>query len=283
VVAAFREGLAQGGFREGQNMVIAFRWAEGRYDSLRHLATDLTDLRVGVFVAAGGLPAVVSAMEATKTVPIIFTAVSDPVQLGFVESFNRPGGNVTGISLFNNSLVGKRIGLLHEFASKTEVAAMLVNPTSAILADDRESYLTAAQSLGLTLHILNASTERELNAAFATLKQLHVGALVIQGEPFFDSRRHTLVELAAHETVPAIYAWREYVEAGGLMSYGTSITDNYRQAGVYAARVLKGEKPTELPVIRPTKFELVINLKTAKALGLEVPPTLLARADEVIE
>jgi putative ABC transport system substrate-binding protein len=283
VVAAFRRGLNEAGFVEGQNTLIAFRWADGTYDHLPALAADLIGLRVAVLVAAGGTPSLMTAKAATTTIPIVFTAVNDPVQLGFVSSFNRPGGNITGISLFNNALLAKRIGLLHEVVPTAAVIAMLRNPNSPVVDDDLKSVLATAQSLGLTVQVLNASTERDLDAAFEAMMRLHVGALVVQGEPFFDSRRDHIVELAAREGIPTIYAWREYALAGGLISYGTSITDNYRQAGVYTGRILKGEKPAELPIVRPTKFEMLINLKTAKALGLEIPPTLLARADEVIE
>ena len=283
MVAAFRRGLSEAGFVEGQNTVIAFRWAEGAYDRLPALAADLISLRVDVLVAAGGTPSLIAAKAATTTIPIVFTAVIDPVQLGFVPSFNRPGGNVTGISLFNNALLAKRVGLLHEVAPTAAMIAMLRNPNSPVVEDDMTSVLATAQSLGLAVELLNASTERDLDAAFEAMVRLHVGALVVQGEPFFDSRRDHIVELAAREGIPAIYAWREYAIAGGLISYGTSITDNYRQAGVYTGRILKGEKPAELPVVRPTKFEMLVNLKTAKALGLEISPSLLARADEVIE
>jgi putative tryptophan/tyrosine transport system substrate-binding protein len=283
VVAAFRRGLSEAGFVEGQNTVIAFRWAEGAYDRLPALAADLISLRVAVLVAAGGTPSLTAAKAATATIPIVFTAVIDPVQLGFVPSFNRPGGNVTGISLFNNALLAKRVGLLHELAPTVARIAMLRNPNSPVVEDDMKSVLATAQSLGLTVEVLNASTEHDLDAAFEAMARLHVGALVVQGEPFFDSRRDHIVELTARRATPAIYAWREYALAGGLMSYGTSITDNYRQAGIYTGRILKGEKPAELPIVRPTKFDLVVNLKTAKTLGLQIPDKLLMLADEVIE
>jgi putative tryptophan/tyrosine transport system substrate-binding protein len=236
-----------------------------------------------VLVAAGGTPSLVAARASSSTVPIVFTAVNDPVQLGFVTSFNRPGGNITGISLFNNTLFTKRIGLLHELVPMAAVMAMIVNPDSPILEEDLKPVLATAQALGLTLHVMNASTERDLDAAFDAVPRLRVGALALQGEPFFDSRRDRIVELAERQAIPVIYAWREYVVAGGLISYGTHLIDNYRQAGIYVGRVLKGEKPAEMPIIRPIKFDLVINLKTAKALGLIIPPTLLSTADEVIE
>jgi putative tryptophan/tyrosine transport system substrate-binding protein len=250
VVAAFRRGLSEAGFVEGRNTVIAFRWAEGAYDRLPALAGDLISLRVAVFVAAGGTPSLITAKAATTTIPIVFTAVNDPVQLGFVPSFNRPGGNVTGISLFNNSLLAKRIGLLHEVAPTAAMIAMLRNPNSPVVEDDMKSVLATAQSLGLTVEVLNANTERDLNAAFEAMARLPVGALVVQGEPFFDSRRDHIVELAARQATPAIYAWREYALAGGLMSYGTSITDNYRQAGVYRLSLGRAVKSRRRPPLR---------------------------------
>jgi putative tryptophan/tyrosine transport system substrate-binding protein len=213
VVAAFSAGLSEAGFVEGQNTVIAFRWAEGAYDRLPALAADLISLRVAVLVAAGGTPSLIAAEAATTTIPIVFTAVIDPVQLGFVPSFNRPGGNVTGISLFNNALLAKRVGLLHEVAPTASMIAMLRNPNSPVVEDDMKSVLATAQSLGLTVEVLNASTERDLDAAFEARAGLHVGALVVQGEPFFDSRRDHIVELAARQASPAIYAWREYALA----------------------------------------------------------------------
>jgi ABC-type uncharacterized transport system substrate-binding protein len=282
-VAAFGRGLAEAGFAEGRNAVIAFRWAEGHYERLPALAADLITSRANILVAAGGTPSLLAATAATPSIPIVFTAVADPVRLGFVASFNRPGGNITGISLFNNILSMKRIGLLHELVPMADVVAMLINPKSPILEEDFEPVQETARSLGLTIHVLNASTDRDLDVVFDALPRLRIRGLALQGEPFFDSRRHRIIELAERQAIPTIYAWREYVAAGGLMSYGTNLTDNYRQAGIYVGRVLKGESPAEMPIVRPTKFELVINLKTAKALGLEVPPSLLARADEVIE
>jgi putative ABC transport system substrate-binding protein len=282
-VAAFGRGLAEAGFAEGRNAVIAFRWAEGHYERLPALAADLITSRANILVAAGGTPSLLAATAATSSIPIVFTAVADPVRLGFVASFNRPGGNITGISLFNNILSMKRIGLLHELVPMADVVAMLINPKSPILEEDFEPVQETARSLGLTIHVLNASTDRDLDVVFDALPRLRIRGLALQGEPFFDSRRHRIIELAERQAIPTIYAWREYVAAGGLMSYGTNLTDNYRQAGIYVGRVLKGESPAEMPIVRPTKFELVINLKTAKALGLDVPPTLLARADEVIE
>ena len=282
-VAAFGRGLAEAGFAEGRNAVIAFRWAEGHYERLPALAADLITSRANILVAAGGTPSLLAATAATSSIPIVFTAVADPVRLGFVASFNRPGGNITGISLFNNILSMKRIGLLHELVPMADVVAMLINPKSPILEEDFEPVQETARSLGLTIHVLNASTDRDLDVVFDALPRLRIRGLALQGEPFFDSRRHRIIELAERQAIPTIYAWREYVAAGGLMSYGTNLTDNYRQAGIYVGRVLKGESPAEMPIVRPTKFELVINLKTAKALGLEIPRQVLAIADEVIE
>jgi putative tryptophan/tyrosine transport system substrate-binding protein len=282
-VAAFRRGLREAGFVEGQNAIIAFRWAEGHYERLSALSTDLISLRAAVIVAAGGTPPVLAVRAANSNIPLVFTAVADPVQLGFVASFNRPGGNITGISLFNNSLSEKRVGLLHELIPAATIVALLINPKSPILEEDFSPVHATARSLGIMVHVLNASTDDELNSVFEALPRLGVRALALQGEPFFDIRRDRIIGLAKRLNMPAIYAWREYVQAGGLMSYGTNLIDNYRHAGVYVGRILKGEKPAELPIVRPTKFEFAINLQTARTLGLEVPPTLLARADEVIE
>jgi ABC-type uncharacterized transport system substrate-binding protein len=283
VVAAFRRGLSEVGFVEGQNCLIAFRWAEGRYDQLPTLATELVGLRVAVLFTAGGSPPALAAKAATSTIPIVFSAMSDPVGFGLVASLNRPGGNITGMSAFNLALAGKRLELLKELIPTAAVIGYLVNPASPTAEAESTDARTAARGLGIDLHVLNASTEPDLDAAFASLVQLHVNAVVVAGEPYFDSQRHRLVALSARHAVPASYAWREYVAAGGLMSYGTSLTDSYRQAGTYVGRILKNEKPADLPVIQPTKFELAINLKTAKTLGLDVPPSLLATADEVIE
>jgi putative ABC transport system substrate-binding protein len=236
-VAAFGRGLAEAGFAEGRNAVIAFRWAEGHYERLPALAADLITSRANILVAAGGTPSLLAATAATSSIPIVFTAVADPVRLGFVASFNRPGGNITGISLFNNILSMKRIGLLHELVPMADVVAMLINPKSPILEEDFEPVQETARSLGLTIHVLNASTDRDLDVVFDALPRLRIRGLALQGEPFFDSRRHRIIELAERQAIPTIYAWREYVAAGGLMSYGTNLTDNYRQAGIYVGRV----------------------------------------------
>jgi ABC-type uncharacterized transport system substrate-binding protein len=283
VVAAFRRGLGEAGFVEGQNLVIAFRWAEGRYDRLPALAAELVNLRVAVLFAAGGPPSALAAKEATSMIPVVFSAVIDPIRLGLVPSLNRPGGNVTGMSFLNSELVAKSAQLLKEAVPAAVVIAFLVNPSGP----DAEIYVkeapAAARALGIQSPVLNASTEHDLDEAFASLRKLDAGGLVVPAEPFFDSQRERIVSLAAQHAVPMISSLREYVMAGGLMSYGPSLPDSYRRAGIYVGRVLKGEKPHDLPVMQPTKFELVLNLKTAKALHLEFPDKLIALADEVVE
>jgi putative tryptophan/tyrosine transport system substrate-binding protein len=283
VVAAFRQGLTETGFVEGQNLAIAFRWAEGRYDRLPALAAELVGLRVAVLYAAGGPPAALAAKAATAAIPIVFSADSDPVGLGLVASLNRPGGNVTGMSLFASDLWAKNVELLKELVPTASVMAYLVNPSSPNVANYLKGAAEAASALGIDIHLLNASTEHELDEAFASLAKLRAGGLIVPNEPFLDSQRERITALATRYAVPALYNLREYVVAGGLASYGPSLPDSYRRAAMYAGRILKGEKPADLPVQVPTKFEFVINLKTAKTLGLIVPPTLLARADEVIE
>ena len=282
LITAFHQGLEEAGFVEGQNLAIIFRWAEGHYDRLRGLAVELVDLRVAVILAAGGSPSALAAKVATSAVPIVFSAVSAPVQLGLVASLNRPGGNLTGIGMFGSELWAKNVELLKELVPSLAVTAYLMNPSSP----SAKIYAEAAAEVsaqGLQVHVLNASTERELQEAFAALIRLKAGGLIVPNEPFFDSQRHRIVELAARDAMPAIYGVREYVVDGGLLSYGASIPNSYRQAGIYIGRILNGEKPADLPVQQPTKFDLVINLKTAKTLGLKVPPTLITLADEVIE
>ena len=283
VVAAFRDGLREQGFVEGQNLTIAFRWAEGHYDRLPALAAELVALRVALLFAAGGPPSALAAKRATSTVPIVFSAASDPVRLGLVASLSRPGANITGMSTLTTPLGAKGIELLKELLPKASVIGYLVNPSNPSGKLETGEADAAADALGVRLRPFNASTLAELDSAFANLGKMRVDALVVAGEPFFDSQRDKIVGLAAKYGIPASYAWRENVVAGGLMSYGASLADSYRQAGVYAGRILKGEKPADLPVMQPAKFELVLNLRTARALNITIPQSLLLRADEVIK
>ena len=282
-VDAFRRGLGEKGYVEGKNVAIEYRWAENQYDRLPALAADLVRRQVAVIVATGGAPTARAAKAATATIPIVFTAGSDPVQDGLVDSLNRPGGNVTGVSFLTDALGAKRLGQLREIIPRTATVAVLINPQGPDAQNQLKDVPAAAQSIGQSIHIVNASTQDEVDAAFATISKLQAGGLLVGADPFFNDRRHQIVALAARPSFPAIYELREFVVAGGLMSYGASITDAYRQAGVYAGRILKGEKPSDIPVIQSTKFEFVINLKTAKSLGLQIHPQLLATADEVIE
>jgi len=281
-LAAFRQGLSEAGYVEGQNLAVEYRWAEGRYDRLSELAADLVSRKVDVIVTGSTLSAR-AAKNATSTTPVVFTMVSDPVGAGFVASLPRPGGNLTGFSDIAIELEPKRVELLSELVPQAGVIALLVNPkfpaAERIIEDARE----AARAKGLQLQILKAGTESEIDAAFPSVIQLQAGGLVIGTDPFFFNRREQLVSLAARHSVPAIYELREFAAAGGLISYGTSLTAAYRQVGGYVRKILNGTKPADLPVQQPTTFELVVNLKTAKALGLTVPPSVLARADEVIE
>jgi putative ABC transport system substrate-binding protein len=279
--AAFRLGLSETGYVEGRNVLVEYRWAEGHYDRLPTLAADLVRRQVAVISANSA--AAVAAKAATTTIPIVFTTAGDPVKLGFVASLNRPGGNLTGATTISLEVGAKRMELLHEVASAATVVAVLVNPTSPIAKDFSTDMQVAAEALGLQVHILHASSERDFDAVFATLVQLRVGGLVIGSDSFFTSRSEQLAALALRHAVPAMYQYREFAAAGGLLSYGANITDNYRLAGVYAGRILKGERPADLPVQQSTKIEFFINLKTAKTLGLTVPNTLLVAADEVIE
>jgi ABC-type uncharacterized transport system substrate-binding protein len=281
-VAAFRRGLRQIGFVEGQNVVIAFRWAEGHYDRLTSLANDLVESRVAAIFAAGGLPSALAAKAASSTIPIIFLA-SEPVRQGLVSNLSRPEGNVTGIANLVPDLASKSVETLKMMLPSVATIAYLVNPSNPVSLAGSVEALRAADALGIRATVLNASTTRDIDDAFTQLSKLGIRALVVMGEPFFDSQRENLVELSNRHSIAGCYPWREYVLAGGLMSYGSNLIDSYRQAGIYAGRVLRGEKPSELPVMLPTKFELVINLQTAKRLGIEVPPALLVIADEVIE
>ena len=283
VEAAFRQGLKESGYAEGQNVHIAFRWAEGRYDRLPALLASLVDIRVAVIAAAGGQAVPLAAKAATSTIPIVFVSGEDPVKLGLVASLNRPGGSATGVSMFLSEMEAKRLALLHELVPTGTITGVIVNPSSPSIDTQLREINSAARALGRQIQIVNATNERELDAAFVSLAQSKVGALLIASNAYFTSRRDQIVALAAQRAIPAIYDQREFPMAGGLMSYGTNLSDSYRLMGVYTGKILKGEKPTDLPVQQSTKFELVINLKTAKALGLDVPPALSARADEVIE
>jgi ABC-type uncharacterized transport system substrate-binding protein len=282
-VAKFRQGLAQVGYVENQNVAIEYRWAENRYERLPALATDLVGRQVAVIAALGGPVTALAVKAATKTVPFVFITGVDPVKLGLVASFARPGGNATGLNIFITAVEAKRLGLLRELVPTAARIAVIVNPNSPEVDSQLDDVQTAAGAIGWELRILRVGTEGEFDTAFATLAQSAVQALLVAADPFFNSRRERIVALAARHKIPAIYEARGYAAAGGLMSYGPNILDMYRQVGVYTGQILKGVKPADLPGIQPTALELVINLKTAKSLGLEIPPTLLARADEVIE
>jgi putative tryptophan/tyrosine transport system substrate-binding protein len=281
---AFHQGLSENGYSEGRNVAIEYRWAEGHNDRLGPLAAELVGRQVTVIVAPGSTPAALAAKAATTTIPIVFEVASDPVELGLVTSLARPGGNITGVTSLNAEVGPKRLELLHELVPTAAVVGLLVNPTNPNLAELTTKKLhAAARSLGLKMHILHASADRDFDAVFATLLQLRAGALVIGADPFFTSRLEQLAALTLRHAVPAVYQFREFTAAGGLMSYGGSLTDTFRVTGVYTGRILRGDKPADLPVQQTTKLELFLNLNTARALGLEVPRTLIARADEVIE
>ena len=283
MLAAFHSGLREAGYVEGQNVAIVYRYADGQYDRLPMLAAELVRSQVAVLAATGGDSAVLAARAATATIPIVFTIGSDPVALGYVASLNRPGGNVTGVVLLTSNLGAKRIGLLRELIPNASAIGVLDNPTNPVAAAQLKEVQAAAASVDVRLIIANASAGRDFEPAFALFVQQRASALIVSADPFFNSQRDRIVALAARHALPAIYEWREFTEAGGLMSYGTSVTDAYRLAGIYAGRALKGEKPADLPVIQSSKFELVINLKTAKALGLDVPLGMSAAADKIIE
>ena len=282
VVGAFHRGLGEGGLIEGKNVVIEFRWASGEYGRLPALAAELVSRQVAVLVAAGGDPSARAAKAATSTIPIVFGS-GDPIKAGLVASLNRPGGNATGVHILSNDLEPKRLGLVHELFPGGALFGALLNPKFPPAAQQALELAEAARTIGRLVVLLNASTDAELDAAFATLARQRVVAMLVAADPFFDTRRDQIIAFAAQQKLPAIYHFREYAVAGGLMSYGVSLSEAYRQVGIYAARILNGEKPTNLPVMQSVKFELVINLKTAKTLGFEFPPTFSARADEVIE
>jgi putative tryptophan/tyrosine transport system substrate-binding protein len=283
LVAAFRQGLSQSGYVEGNNVHVEYRWAEGKYDRLPELADELVKHRVTAMTAVGGSVSALAAKKATATIPIVFATGGDPVSDGLVSSLNRPGANVTGVSFFGGPLGAKRMELLRELVPAAASIALVINPNNPTSATERLNVHEAAQRLGQQIYVLNASVESDLQDVFDTIVRQGAGAVLFSADTFFTSRRELLATLAARHRVPAIYELREFCVAGGLMSYGTSLARGYSQAGVYIGRILRGEKPTDLPVVLPTRFEFVINLKTAKALGIDLPPTLLARADEVIE
>jgi len=280
-VAGFRQGLAEAGYIESQNVAIEYRWAEGQYERLPALAADLVHRQVAVIVA--NTPAAMVASAVTTTIPIVFSSAIDPVKAGLVASLNRPGGNITGVANFDDVLGAKRLELLRELVPKAEMIGLLINPNNPNAETIASRLQEAARTLGQQIRILNASTEGEVDAAFATLGELRIGAILVASDPFFVSRRDQIVALAARQALPAIYQFREFPVGGGLMSYGASLADAYRQLGVYTGKILKGAKPAELPFQQVVKVEMIINLKTAKALGLTVPLSLLGRADEVIE
>ena len=283
-LGAFRRGLKETGYVEGENLAIVYRWAEVHYDRLPALAADLVRRKVAVIAATGSIASALAARAATTTIPVVFMVAEDPVSLGLVASLAQPGGNLTGINYFNAELVAKRLEVLRELVPTAIRVAVLVNPADATNAESALRDVNAAgRAMGLQIQVLNASTSGEINAAFATFVRERPDALFVAGDTFFNSRRVQLANLASRHVIPAAYPGRDFVEAGGLMSYGSNITDAFQQIGVYTGRILKGAKPADLPVVQASKFELVINAETARMLGLNVPPTLLATADEVIE
>ena len=281
--AAFRKGLGEAGYADGRNVLIEYRWAQGESNRLPELAADLVNRRVTVIATLGSIAATLAAKAATTGIPIVFMSGADPVQTGVVASLNRPGGNITGIGSMNNGLAAKQLGLLHELLHRAARFAVLVNPDNAQSQSVIAEVQTAASALGVQIDILTVTTNRDINLVFAAVVQKRPDGLLISPDPLFTNRLVQLATLSARHVMPTIYSLREFAEVGGLMTYGSNFSDLFRQAGNYTGRVLNGEKPAELPILQPTKFEFVINLQTAAALGLDVPPTLLARADEVIE
>jgi putative ABC transport system substrate-binding protein len=283
LVAAFRRGLAENGYVEGRNVEVGYRWANGQYDRLPAMATDFVRRPVTVLVTTGGEQAALAAKAATSTIPIVFAVGSDPVRLGLVTGYNRPGGNVTGVNILTEKLEAKRLGLLRDLVPHAATIGVLLNPNFSAATDQLNDIQEAARAIGLKVHVLRASTDLEIEAAFKTVGLNRIPALTVASNPFFSTRRDKLVILAARNAVPTMFQLREYAEGGGLMSYGIDLPDAYRQVGVYTGRILKGANPGDLPVLQPTKFEFVINLKTAKTLGVKISDDLLSLADEVIE
>jgi putative ABC transport system substrate-binding protein len=283
LVAPFLQGLSEAGYVEGRNVIIEYRWADGQYDRLPGLAADLARRRVSVIVTNGGSPPALAAKAATAAIPIVFMTGADPIKSGLVASLNRPGGNATGVAALSVDILPKRLALLHEMVPGATAMALLINPANSGTGTVAQELQAAGRTLGVQLHVLQASNESDIDAAFAALLQLRAGGLVISSDAFFSSRYQLLAALTLRHAVPAIYQVRQFVQAGGLISYGVGFTEGYRQAGLYTGRILKGEKPADLPVQQDSKTEMIINLTTAKALGLTVPPNLLAIADEVIE
>jgi putative ABC transport system substrate-binding protein len=281
-VSGFRDGLKEAGFIEGKNVAIEYRWSRGRNDALPSLAVELAALRPAVIVTSGGQPVALAAKAASST-PIVFLTGGDPVRQGLADSFNRPGGNATGVTQLTLTLDPKRLGLLRELVPQSNSVAFLSNPNFPGAEERQQRLHDSARAIGLELVVLHAGNEAAIDEALSNIDRERISALLVGGDPFFNSRRDKIVTLVARKGIPAIYEWREFASAGGLMSYGTSLADAYRQTGLYAGRILKGEKPAEMPILQPTKFELVINLKTVRMLGLTIPPGLLAIADEVIE
>jgi putative ABC transport system substrate-binding protein len=283
LVAAFRQGLREKGYVEGQTATVQYRWGLGQYNRLPALAAELARDRAAVLVATGAEPAALAAKAATSTIPIVFAIGGDAVQAGLVASYNRPGQNATGISVLASTLEPKRLGLLNEVIAKVATIGLLVNPAFSQAAQQVRDVEEAAQAIGRPIQVLQASTDSEIDKAFERAASLRIAALMVAGDPFYDTQVDKLVALTVHHAVPAIFSFREYASVGGLMSYGIDLADAYRQVGIYAGRILKGEKPADLPVLQPTKFEFLINLRTARALGVTIPPGVLAIADEIIE